>query len=195
MAANEVRASIQNIYAMLWDIIALYEETECYSKVPKGSDEDDIWTYMGHRLMAVRRDISRLCLGDATLRRKLDNIVDEVEHFVRSHEQPGVVKRWKRINPRIMFFDCVFDLQSAEPEVYLEIAMGLTELQLACYPSEGIRRLRDRYFADINSRIERDNLKYSRDRVFQDEMHRTLEAVFENDFASELAIPRGSGVC
>lgn len=42
MAANEARASIQNIYSMLWDIIALYEETECYSKVPKGADADDI---------------------------------------------------------------------------------------------------------------------------------------------------------
>lgn len=145
--------------------------------------------------MEVRREVSRFFLGDATCRRKLMRIVDETEAFARSYEQPGVVKRWKRINPQIMFFDCAFDLQSEEPEVYIEIAMGLTEVQLACYPSEEMRKLRDKYWAGINSRIKRDNLRYSRDRLFQDELHRTLEAVFENDFASELAIPRGDGVC
>lgn len=193
--ANGVRASIQHIYAMLWDIIALYEETECYSKVPKGADEDDIWKYMGNRLMEVRREVSRLFLGDATRRRKLMRIVDETEAFARSYEKPGVVKRWKRINPQIIFFDCAFDLQSEEPEVYIEIAMGLTEVQLACYPSEEMLKLRDKYWAGINSRNERDNLRYSRERIFQDELHRTLEAVFENDFALELAIPNDSSTC
>ena len=37
------------------------------------------------------------------MKEKLTRIVNETEQFVRSCERPGVVKRWKKMNPDIIF--------------------------------------------------------------------------------------------
>lgn len=167
---------------MLWDVLALYEKTECYNKLPEGESEVDIWDYMGEKLLDVRKNVAMLFLGEKELKNKLMLIVDETEQFVRSYEKPGVVKRWKRINPYILFFDCAFDLMESNPDVYQEISLGLTDLKLACYPDETLVEARKRYFATYKKKIEDRNLRYTEDRVFQNELHRTLTAVFEEEF-------------
>ena len=43
MKEKEIRSSIKTVYGMLWDVLALYEKTECYNKVPEGEKEADIW--------------------------------------------------------------------------------------------------------------------------------------------------------
>lgn len=42
MMEKEVKTSIKTVYGMLWDILALYEKTECYNKVLEGEKEVDI---------------------------------------------------------------------------------------------------------------------------------------------------------
>lgn len=182
MMRNEIRTSIKTVYGMLWDVLALYEKTDSYNKIPEGEKEVDIWDYMGDKLLEVRKTIDMLLLGEEDIKRKLTQIVDETERFVRICERPGVVKRWKRINPQILFFDCAFDLMEECPEMYQEISCGLTDLKLACYPDETLLAARKRYFAAAKKRIEEGNLQYTEDRVFQDELLRTLTLVFENDF-------------
>ena len=71
---------------------------------------DDTWDYLTDKLFEVRKAIDMLFLGDKDMQAKLIRITDETEEFVRSYERPGVVTRWKRINPRILFFECSFDL-------------------------------------------------------------------------------------
>ena len=61
--AKEVRESIKTIYGMLWEILALYEKTDCYNKVPENEKEKDIWDYLGDKLMRVRKNIDMLFLG------------------------------------------------------------------------------------------------------------------------------------
>lgn len=186
MMANEIRTSIKTIYGMLWEILAMYEETECYNKVPKEAKEDDIWNYTGNKLLTVRKEINCLFFGEEALRSKLLQVVDETEYFIRSYEQPGVVTRWKKINPQIIFFDCSFDLMEEYPEVYEEISLGLSNLRLSCYPNKTLANARKRYFLKVKKKIEHGNLRYSEERVFQDELHRTLTLVFENDFKDYL---------
>ncbi len=186
MMANEIGASIRKVYGMLWEMLAMYEKTECYNKVPEGAEEDDIWDYMGNRLLEARKEISRLFLGEEVLGAKLLQVADETECFIRSYEQPGVVTRWKRINPRILFFDCTFDLMEECPELYQEISWGLNDLKLSCYPDETLTAARKCYFLETKKKIEDGNLRYSEERVFQDELHRTLTLVFENDFKDYL---------
>lgn len=186
MMANEIRTSIKTVYGMLWEVLALYEKTECYNEVPKGAEEDDIWDFMGNKLLEVRKAINCLFLGEEKLSAKLLQIVDETERFVRSYEQPGVVTRWKRINPRILFFDCAFELMEECPDLYCEMSWGLSELKLACYPDETLAEARKRYFAEARKKIEDGNFRYSDERVFQDELQRTLTLVFENDFKEYL---------
>ena len=91
MVEKEVRISIKTVYGMLWDVLALYEKTECYNKVPEGEKEVDIWDYLTDKLLEIRKTIDMLFLGDKELQAKLIQIVDETEQFVRSYERPGVV--------------------------------------------------------------------------------------------------------
>ena len=182
MMANEIRTSMKTVYGMLWEVLALYEKTDCYNKVPEGEKEADIWDYMGDKLLNVRKTIDALFLGEKELREKLNYIVDETEQFVRSYELPGVVKRWRRMNPRMLFFDCVFDFMEACPDEYKSISRGLTEVKFSCYPHESLIEERKRYFAAAKKKIEDGNLQYTEERVFQDELLRTLTLVFEHDF-------------
>lgn len=186
MMANEIRTSMKTVYGMLWEVLALYEKTDCYNKVPEGEKEADIWDYMGDKLLDVRKTIAALFLGEKELREKLNYIVDETEQFVRSYELPGVVKRWKQINPQMLFFDRAFDLMEICPDEYKEISRGLTEVRLSCYPDESLIEERKRYFAVAKKKIEDGNLQYTEDRVFQDELLRTLTLVFEYDFKDYL---------
>ena len=70
--------------------------------------------------------------------------------------------------------------------MYKEISRGLTDLKLACYPDETLIEARNRYFTAAKKKIEDGNLKYTEDRVFQNELLRTLTLVFENDFKEYL---------
>lgn len=184
--ANEIRTSIQTVYGMLWDILALYEKTDCYNRVPEGEKQVDVWDYMSDQLLEVRKYIDKLFLGEGELSQKLHNIADETEHFVRAYEVPGVVKRWRKINPQILFFDCAFELMEECPDMYREISWGLTDLKLACYPDEVLTKARKRYFAAAKRKIEESNLRYTEERVFQNELLRTLTLIFENDFKEYL---------
>lgn len=187
MMVNEIRTSIKTVFGMLWDILALYEKTDCYNVVPEGEKEVDIWDYMGDKLLDVRKSIDILFLGEDVIKDKLIRIVDETEQFVRIYEKPGVVKRWRRINPQILFFECAFDLLETCPDMYKEISWGLTDLKLACYPDETLVEARKRYFAVVKKKIEDGNLRYSENRIFQNELLRTLTLVFENDFKGYLS--------
>lgn len=183
---SEIRTSIRTIYGKLWELLALYEKTERFNNLPKGADEDDVWDYMGNRLLEVRKEASRLFLGEKLLREKLLQIIDETEFFIRCNEQPGVVKRWKQINPRILFFDCAFDIMEECPDEYQKIQLGLSEPKLSCYPDKEIGEARKKYFAELQKKIEEGNLRYSEERIFMDELLETLTMVFEEDFKEYL---------
>ena len=171
---------------MLWDVLALYEKTDCYRKVPKGEKEIDIWDYMYDKLLNIRKSIDMLFLGEEKLREKLNIIVDETESFVQSYERPGVVKRWRTINPQILFFDCSFELMEKNPDLYKQISLGLTASKLSCYPDAAFVEEKNRYFEEVKKKVDDVNLRYTDKRIFQNELLRTFTLVFENDFMEYL---------
>ena len=59
---------------------------------------------------------------------------------------------------------------------------GLTNVKLQCYPDKELVEDRKKYFAAINQKNETDNLRYSKTRVFQNELLNTLTLIFQNDF-------------
>lgn len=140
----------------------------------------------GDKLLDVRKETATAFLGNGELCNKMEQVIDETEQFVRSYEMPGVVKRWKSINPKIIYFDCAFDLMEECPESYKEISRGLTDMRLACYPDEELIENRKNYFAEIKQKNEESNLKYSETRIFQNELLNTLTLVFQNDFEEYL---------
>lgn len=184
--SKEIRRSIQTIYKMLWDLLAMYESTDAYNNTPLGTSEGDIWGLLGNKLIEIKKELTSLFLGNRELTETLERIVDETEVFIRSYEIPGVVKRWKKINPNMLFFDCAFDLLENEPELYKDLCRGLSDCKLSCYPDEELLKAKKDYFERMKTRIERDNLRYSEQRVFQNELLKTLTLVFENDLKEYL---------
>lgn len=183
---NEIKTSIKTVYGMIWDILALYEKTDGYNSVP-GEENVDIWDYLGDKLLKIRKTTDMLFLGEREIKTKMSRIIDETEQFVRSYEIPGVVTRWKKMNPQILFFECAFELMESCPDSYKEMKWGLTDLKLACYPDETLVKERDRYFETMKKKIADGNFQYSEERIFQNELLRTLTLVFENDFKEYLS--------
>lgn len=178
---KKIKKSVKVVYGMLRDVLGLYEATEGYNNAPAGVEED-CQTYLENVLSEIRNEIYCRFLGKEKMQAKLLRIVDETEIFLRNCEQPGVVSRWKKINPNMLFFEPAFELMEEVPDFYREICWGVSPIRLDCYPDENLIFLRNLYFERIKEENQRNNLKYSDDRVFQEELQRTLTLVFENDF-------------
>ncbi|MBD5506995.1 MAG: hypothetical protein HDR05_02780 [Lachnospiraceae bacterium] len=183
---NEIKTSIQSVYEKLWEVLALYEKTDCYNTVPPGEKEQDISEYMGNKLLEIKREIHDSFLEYPPIRAQLMRIVKETAHFVGSYEVPGVVTRWKRHNPQLLFFDCAFDLMEKYPDIYLEMRRGLRDIHLSCYPDSELIAARKAYFERIRENDRLHNREYSEDRAFQEELLNTLKLLFEDAFKKYL---------
>ncbi|GEM_PF-4139387 len=77
MITNETRTSIKKIYGMLWDLLALYERTKMYNKLPEDEEktELDIWDFMGDKLLAVRKESMTAFLGKEELCSKMEQVI------------------------------------------------------------------------------------------------------------------------
>lgn len=85
-----------------------------------------------------------------------------------------------------MLWDCAFDIKKKEPLAYQKMSWGISNLELFCYPDEELEKAREEYFENLEEQMEEHNLRYSEERVFQDEVQRTLLLVFEADFQEYL---------
>lgn len=187
---NKIKTTIQNVYEKLREVLALYEKTDAYNTVPAGEKAQDISEYIGNILLEIRLKIYASFSEYPQINALLMQIVDETEYFVRCYERPGVVKRWQEINPKILFFDCAFDLMENSPELYQEICSGSSCLKLSCYPDRAMKNARKKYFQDAKKKYGGEDISDIEDKAFQDELLRTLELVFKNDF--KVWIDRGN---
>lgn len=176
------RGEIQCVYGHLRGLLAKYTETDRYHEMPEGASDPDGLAYAMRRLAEIREEAAPLARCPQVADR-MKRIMDEAEFFLRQYEQPGVVTRWRKLNPPIQFFDCAFDLLEGEPELFDQIRTNQNSvLQLKCYPAtEDLSRRRD-YFAAARQRFAREGRTYSEDAAFQDELCRTLNLVFRADF-------------
>lgn len=176
------RAEIEQVYGHLQELLAEYTETGCYNEVPEGAADPDGLAYTMRRLAEIRDGAASLARCPEVMAR-LERILSETEFFLRQYEQPGVVARWRELNPPIEFFDCAFDLLEEEPELFEQIRTGQCgPIGLACYPNPEELPQRQDYFAAVQQQFAREGRAYSDDAAFQDELCRTLEVVFRADF-------------
>lgn len=186
MRREEINLAIKTVFSELYKIVGLYEITGCYNYIP-GQKSVDVWKYMERKILVVRRIVDSLLLGEEVVSKKLHRIIDETEYFVKCYERPGTVMRWKQINPKLLFFDCAFDLlEQLDHDAYLCMQRGLTNTRLSLYPDEKLIMDRKKYFQEIYKKNQENNLQYSEERIFQNEMHDTLKLVFENDLKEYL---------
>jgi hypothetical protein len=178
MSREEINVAIKTVFNELYKIIIsnFYEETECYNVVP-GKKSADIWKIKEKKLIAIHGLVESLLLGEKEVPAKLHAIIDETEYFVKGYEIPGTVTRWKRINPKLLYFDAAF---------YVMDEPGLSAGKLSLYPDEKLIAERKKYFEEIHRKNEENDLRYSQERIFLNELLNTLKLVFENDFAEYL---------
>lgn len=179
MKKKEIKHAIKVVYGELWELLSLYEKTGCFNKVPEGEAEEEIWDYMERKVADIRKTVAVLFLGEAEIAKDLNRIIDETEYFVKQYEVPGVVNRWKQVNPKLIYFDAAFTIMEEEPELYKQVSRGLKDVHFACYPDAELIAERNKYFKEIKRKNQRDNLKYSEDRIFQNELLCTLTLLFE----------------
>lgn len=178
-------ASVKKIFEMLYDIFSLYDASNCYNYIPDTDDADGAWKYFEGKISEVRKTLETEFLGERSsmVYEKLNRIIEETEMFMKSYSVPGVEKRWREINPQINYFDCVFEI--------IETCGISTAYQLyrngnlSYFPNSYDLRARQEYFHAVRERVNRDNLQYSENRIFQNELLLTLTMVFANDFKFE----------
>lgn len=186
MKKKEIRAVVKTVYGELLDLLSLYEMTNGSDETPEQEADEDISCYAERKIADIRRTVNILLLGEKKAADNMMQIIDETAYFVRQCEVPGVVTRWKQVNPILIYFDCAFDLMEQCPKVYEEMRRGLTEARLSCYPDAHLLAKRNAYFEQIKKRYEHENRAYSENEIFQEELQHTLTLLFEEAFREYL---------
>ena len=170
---------IKEVFELLWDILSLYEESDCYNYLPGTKDSEGAWEYFDGLILNVRKKANSSFLGerDSEEYRKLNTIIDETGKFVKCFERPGVAHRWREIDPHM---HCAFKLISeCGPKAFVE---AVNRGMLAYIPMKEDITNRKHYFEMLKRKNDTDNLRYSETRMFQNELLETLTKVFRHDF-------------
>ena len=182
-------SQIKEVYKMLYDVLNEIDESCNYNFVP-GVEKDsaDAFSYYEKRIDVIRSVVNTRFLDKRDVREKLIRIVDETECFVKSYSIPGVVQRWKKINKKITYFDVVYDICAENYKLYEAVCnreIGFENKILFLFdflPTDKDFEERTEYFSQVTKKINDGNLQYSYEKVFRNELLRTLEKVFEHDF-------------
>lgn len=210
---EEIKQWINDVYAKLWELLSLYGETDGFNTVPKGEAEKDPQEFINRKLGEIRgieqsfsvymdeQEIAEAkklkpklmaALPEETIMRiypevgetayKLHDIINDTAYFFNKHvirqEAQGVVFLWGAINSHLTYYDRVFDLMEKYPEAYMEITPH--------YPGPELVAERNAYFEKIKERNERENLNWSKEMFFQEELLNTLKLLFEDAFKEYL---------
>ena len=178
--AKKIAAHI--LYEELAGLFSQYEATDCFNEVPAGAPEADVLAYWENQLRNIQRSAAALFFGEPDMREKAEQSLGETAFFLKRYEMPGVVRRWKALDPNLTYFDCAFDLITECPEEFNKMRMGLCLTHLNCYPNAKDLRRRKAYFAAVRRRFAREGRKYSKEAAFQEELCQALELVFQSDF-------------
>lgn len=197
MKQNEIRRAVTEVYEELYSLLSLYEETEGFQTFHAGEDAMDL---ARRKLSGLRSRAEFLANGaqkqvlykgemrflvdgiQVRLAEDLKRVIGETEYFIRQYERPGVVTRWKQLDPRLVYYDCAFEIMEKFPDEYRKMQRGLTNILLPCCPDPEMVREREEYFAQIREQCEREHREYSESRAFQEELLCALSLVFADTF-------------
>lgn len=195
MVESRKLEQVRGIYGMLNHILWQCERSEHYNYTPwsKGEDrelferKEDGWEFFESELSEVEEAAQYAFVWDTDTLDKLERIIGEVRRFVKSFETPGVAKRWLEINPKLNYFDPVYDVIEEDPDTYLKVENGQfgngeTTIHFGCHPTVKDLLERKAYFDAIKKENEEQNNQFSEERIFQNEVVRTLGMVMAHDF-------------
>ncbi len=163
------------IYKKLNQVLYLLELSCYFYYIPNSKEDGE--EYFSKMMLNIRKDVDEVFGDMPQARRTMYELIDEVDYILNTCEVPGVVDKWLEINPRLNYFDCVYEVITEEPLMYERIKYG---------DLKDIKR-RFKFFPSITEVLERD--KYfeekhrmfptrSNDRLYQDELVETLNMRF-----------------
>lgn len=175
------------IYTMMNNLLYELESSSYYANIP--DTDKDGFDYYGTSLQLIRREIDGRFREQEATRDKLYRLVKEMESLIRSYDFPGAPDRWVDANPKLKYFDCVFDIMDEDPELYASVKQGdfkMTNqqtIQFSFYPTEEEVQARQAYFAQLIADNDAENTQYTIDRFYQNELVEAFRKVFTEDFA------------
>ena len=182
-------SDIDYIFGLMNGVLYDLEVSSYYSYKP-GTDENG-YDFYDMSIQYIRKEIDKFFWGKKAKREKLYRLLEELEIFVKSYSRPGVPKRWQEANPKLRFYDCVFDFKEYSPHTYEQIKNGSLktcdgqEISFCFYPSESECKERREYLEKLIENEHRKNGKVSYDRFYQNEVIVAFQRVFEMEFAME----------
>ncbi|CAM3597056.1 hypothetical protein ERUR111494_01945 [Erysipelothrix urinaevulpis] len=176
--------SLEGILTGFRDILLKLESSQHFNYIPNTTL--DGFAFFGEWICELNRAIFKLTLGNLELKTKLMTILEEIEFFIRQYEVPGVVERWLEINPSLAYYDVVYQIMDEHPQLYEKIRTKHHSLSFSFYPSKKDLINRNQYFESINKNNTKKNLQYSQQRLFQNELEKTLNLIIDHDLIDYL---------
>lgn len=151
------------IYRNLNQLLYLLESS-CYFYYIPNSKEKNGQTYFNERLLDIRKSADDTYADKPQVRKRLQELINEVDCILTTSDVPGVPDKWLELNPRLRYFDCAYEL--------------LTDESLMCrlkfIPPIAEVLERKKYFEEKHRMFP----TRSDDRLYQDELVETLNIRF-----------------
>ena len=141
------------------------------------------------KIWAIRKEIDNRFWNNREYCEKLHQLADDVEHLVCVCEIPGVAERWYKVNPKLRYFDCVFQFIEETPDLYQQIKQGKFNdeegFQIGfCFdPDEAEIERQKQYFAEQKEKARRNHMKFSKTRLYQREVAAAFREMFQREFS------------
>ena len=172
---------IKKIYRMLYDILFMYDTSNCYNRIPDKKHEIGVEKYFEELIDKVIKEINAIFLFNKEIRSKLLIIAEDTKVFLKRYEVLGVVDSWLEANPKIRYYDTVFDIMESEYMQYEKIRNGeYGRIHFGFYPTVHELECKKEYFKTIQEK--KDMYDFSDAVYFKDELLNTLTILFEKNF-------------
>lgn len=169
------------IYNQLNQVLYLLELSCYFNYIP--NTEDDGKAYFSKMMIDIRKDADRLFGNKPIVRKRLYELIDEVDFIINSCEVPGVPQSWIDVNPNIKYFDCVYDMIEKNPMLYMEIKeqnMNGCRVGFRYYPTTRDIIARQAFFNEGR----RNYPTRTDERLYQDALVETLNIRFNQCIAT-----------
>lgn len=112
---------------------------------------------------------------------KLYRIIDEMYEMIWSCDFPDVSERWFDINPRLKFYDCVFDFYFESPMLFDDIVSGrYGDIHFKFIPTQEELKLAEKYYTQMSERRQR--LCETEEMQYQREVITAVRELFKQEF-------------
>ena len=172
---------------MMNELIYWLGESQYYNYKP-GTEENGE-EFFEKKIWTIRKEIDNRFWNNREYCEKLHQLADDVEHLVCVCEIPGVAERWYKVNPKLRYFDCVFQFIEETPDLYQQIKQGKFNdeegFQIGfCFdPDEAEIERQKQYFAEQKEKVRRNHMKFSKTRLYQREVAAAFREMFQREFS------------